>query len=178
MIHIDIPVGYNVFKWNCLHNLWQVFSRMYLSLMNHNWAEQFERCLVSPLCQQWACRACGVCQQKESVGSLQVFGQTERKQQAVCQLECDGDIQNPNTAEMTLKFSADALYFVADRYVVGCSIYISIKVIIACTWHLAWLLRTVPTKWHAGGFCYWLMARSSSYIITNKDDSQDMINYL
>lgn len=31
------------------------------------------------------------------------FGQTERKQQAVCQLECDADIQNPNLREMTLK---------------------------------------------------------------------------
>lgn len=35
------------------------------------------------------------------------FGQTERKQQAVCQLECDGNIQNPNWAEMTQKKKTD-----------------------------------------------------------------------
>ncbi len=65
------------------------------------------------------------------------FGQAEREQQAVCQLEYDGDIQNPNSAEMTVKASADGkcLTFCELEiiqiigYMVGCEIYILLCVI-------------------------------------------------
>ena len=101
------------------------------------------------------------------------FGQTERKQQAVCQIECDGDIQNTNWAELTLE--AWNYHIFSDQEIMqtpGCLWDLCFARLNAWTWHLA-----LPHKRHAGGFYYWLMARSSSYIITNKDDSQDMINY-
>lgn len=54
----------------------------------------------------------------------------------------------------------------------------SLVIYLHLTSSLTPLLITKPHKWQSSASWYWLMARSSSYIITNKDDLQDMINYL
>lgn len=145
---------------------------MNISLINHNRAEHFKRCL-SLLCQQWACRTCGVCQQKESVGSQQV---SDRQR---------GSNRQSVSYNMTAMFKTQikTLIFQILKCHIICDLWLVVRFIFCCAgWSLLapdiWLDSYIPHKLHGGGFYCWLMARSSSYIITNKDDSQDVINYL
>lgn len=104
------------------------------------------------------------------------FGQTEREQQAVCQLEYDAIIKIRQRWHLKPDILRRwrMLYILLPRNNTNnCILVVGLLFSLA---FLAWLLHIF--EWHAGGFHYWLIARSSSCIITNKDDSQDMINYV